>query len=231
VETIFFEASKFISKYDAEATLTLYVHYLYYDLKSATFDYKKLPKTVLKSIFKTNEQLSDFQIVIDKLIDQKNLENALEGVSKIYKVKRKKIQLDTAVIKEVQSQHSGTVEVLNEYLKEEDENPMDSGDVNNEEIAFDIHQKSTGAAQDSIYSDKIGFAEIQISALSIFVKNNFSVSQDEISAFAKSKGVFTNQLIERINELCYEQIDDVLIEEDEEYYNINTNYYEKILAK
>ena len=54
--------------------------------------------------------------------------------------------------------------------------------------------------------------------------------QTEFEAFAKSKGVFKNQLIESINDICFERLDDVLIEEDEEYYTVNQYYYHKLLA-
>ena len=74
------------------------------------------------------------------------------------------------------------------------------------------------------------FKDIHTSTLEIFSKNNFSILQTEFEAFAKSKGAFKNQLIENINDLCYETLDDVLIEEDEEYYTINQNYYQKLLA-
>ena len=233
IENIFFEASKFISKYNKETALTLYVHYLYHDLKSATFDNKQLTKTIQKNLFKTNEQLHDFEIVVSELIKDKNLDNALEGVSKIYTVKRKKIQLDTTSIKEVQQQHSGTVELLNEYLKDEYEdenNTIKTQEINSEEVSIEITQK-TDEVHQSIYVSDISFTQIHTTALEIFAKSNFSVSQSELETFAKSKGVFKNQLIESINEVCYENLDDVLIEEEDEYYTINPNYYQRILAK
>jgi hypothetical protein len=46
--------------------------------------------------------------------------------------------------------------------------------------------------------------------------------------FAKSKGIFKNQLIESINEICYDFLDDVLIEEEDDYYTINRNYFQTI---
>ena len=48
---------------------------------------------------------------------------------------------------------------------------------------------------------------------------------------AKERGVFKNQLIDSINEACFETIDDVLIEEEEENYVIYEHYYQNILAK
>ena len=230
IENIFFEASKFIAKYDKESALFLYVHYLYHDLKSATFDNKQLTKTIQKSLFKTNEQLHDFEIIVSELIKDKDLEKALKNVSKIYEVKRKKIQLDSTSIKEVQQQHSGTVELLNEYLKddfEDENNTIKSQEINNEEIEIEITQKSENTV-DSAFLSSLSFSPLHLSALELFIKSNFSVPQSEIEVFAKSKGIFKNQLIESINETCYDLLDDVLIEEEDDYYTINTNYFKRI---
>ncbi len=233
IENIFFEASKFIAKYDKQSALSLYVHYLYHDLKSATFDNKQLTKTIQKSLFKTNEQLHDFEIILSELIKDKDLDKALKSVSKVYEVKRKKIQLDTASIKEVQQQHSGTVELLNEYLKddfEDENNSIKSQEISNEEIKIEITQKSEDTSHSAFFSD-LTFSPIHISALELFSKSNFSIPQSELEIFAKSKGIFKNQLIESINETCYDFLDDVLIEEEDDYYTINTNYFQRISAK
>ena len=233
IENIFFEASKFIAKYDKESALSLYVHYLFHDLKSATFDNKKLTKTIQKCLFKTNEQLHDFEIIVSELIKDKDLEKALKNVSKVYEVKRKKIQLNTTSIKEVQQQHSGTVELLNEYLKddfEDENNSIKTQEINNEEIKIEITQKSEENSHTAFVSD-LTFSPIHISALELFSKSNFSIPQSELEIFAKSKGIFKNQLIESINETCYDFLDDVLIEEEDDYYTINTNYFQRISAE
>jgi hypothetical protein len=230
IENIFFEASKFIAKYDKESALSLYVHYLFHDLKSATFDNKQLTKTIQKSLFKTNEQLHDFEIIVSELIKDKDLEKALKNVSKVYEVKRKKIKLDTTSIKEVQQQHSGTVELLNEYLKddfEDENNSIKSQEINNEEIKIEITQKSEETSHSAFVRD-LTFSPIHISALELFSKSNFSIPQSELEIFAKSKGIFKNQLIVSINETCYDFLDDVLIEEEDDYYTINTNYFQRI---
>jgi hypothetical protein len=233
IEIIFFEASKFISKYNREAALSLYVYYLYYDLKSVTFDNRQLTKTIQKNLFRTNEQLHDFQIIVSELIKDKNLEKALGGVPKIYAVKRKKIKLDTSSIKEVQQHDSETVELLNEYLNDEyedDSNILKTQEINNEEATIEITQKIE-TAQNSNYKKDIAFTQIQTKILDIFAKNNFSVLQSELEAFAKSNGVFKNQLIESINEICYEILDDILIEEEDEFHTINPIYYQNLLTK
>jgi hypothetical protein len=48
--------------------------------------------------------LHAFEKVVAGLINTKNLQTALEEVVKIYRPKRKKIQLDVSTIKEVQQQ-------------------------------------------------------------------------------------------------------------------------------
>lgn len=233
IENIFFEASKFIAMYDKESALSLYVHYLYHDLKSATFDNKQLTKTIQKSLFKTNEQLHDFEIIVSELIKDKDLDKALKSVSKVYEIKRKKIQLDTASIKEAQQQLYGTVELLNEYLKddfEDENNSIKSQEINNEEIKIEITQKSEDISHSTFVSD-LSFSPIHISALELFSKSNYSVPQIELEVFAKSKGIFKNQLIESINDTCYEFLDDVLIEEEDDYYTISKNYFQRISVK
>ncbi|MEJ7822348.1 MAG: tellurite resistance TerB C-terminal domain-containing protein [Chitinophagaceae bacterium] len=233
VENIFFQASKFISKYNQIESLKFYLYYLFYDLKSSKFDNKQLTKTIQKSLFKTNEQLRDFEVIVSELIKDNDLEKALKAVPQFYTVKRKKIQLDKVSIKEVQQQHSGTVELLNEYLKDEyeDENTtIKAQEINSEEVKIEIIHK-VETTKDSIYSSEIELTSIQLDALEIFSKNSFSISQSDFETFAKSKGVFKNQLIESINEICFSILDDVLIEEEEDNYIINENYYQRILAK
>jgi hypothetical protein len=102
--------------------------------------------------------------------------------------------------------------------------------MSNEEIKIEIKLKSDDRSHSAFVGD-LNFTAIHISALELFPKSNFSVSQIELEQFAKSKGIFKNQLIESINEICYEFLDDVLIEEEEDYYTINTNYFKRITAK
>lgn len=231
IENIFYEASKFIAKYDKIASLTLYVHYLYHDLKSTTFDNKQLTKTIQKSLFKTNEQLHDFEQIVSELIKDKNLDKALNAVPKIYELKRKKIQLDLATIKEVQQQHTGTVELLNEYLRDEfeDENSsIHSQEISSDEIKIEISRKIEESYQSRFVSE-LPLSPTHILVLEMFSKNNFSIPLIEIEEFAKSKGIFKNQLIDSINETCYEVLDDILIEEEDDYYTIIPEYFQKIL--
>ena len=230
---IFYEASKFIANHDKESTLSLYTFYVYYGFTSGTFEKKQLPKAIQKSLFKAKEHLQSFEAILSALTLDKNLEKALEAISEIYAIKRKKITLDVAAIKEVQEQHSGTVVLLNEYLKDDEEdntNTLAHNAIKLDEVESEV-LKTKSAIQNTVYISNIRFTDLQIQVLELFSKNNFSVSKTEISTFAKLNGVFSNQLIENINDVCYDYLDDVLIEEEDNYYLINTNYYEKLLSK
>ncbi len=232
VENIFFEAAKFMANKDNEATLCLYIYYLYHDLKSAKFDNKPLNKTILKSLFKKSEQLVDFQNVVDKLIKHQNLQEALKSIPLIYAPKRKKIQLDRNAIQEVHEKHSGTVELLNEYLKDDNEEETDDFSdaiLDNEKLVLTI-PSAVETNKISLFDDSIKFSNIQLEILDIFSNENLSILQTDLEIFAKSKGMFRNQLVESINEICYDILDDILIEEEVELYTINENYYNRILA-
>lgn len=233
VENIFFEASKFIAKHDKENALKLYVYYLFHDLHSSSFDNKQLSKMISKSLFSNNDQLHTFEIIVSELVNDKNLEKALNNISKVYELKRKKIQLDKNTINEVQQKHSGTVELLNEFLKDDFENDtlfIKSKEINEEELKIEIISKAE-SIQTSIYTSAVNLTPSQIGVLDLFVKNKFSLLQSDIEAFARQNGLFKNQLIDNINEKCYDVLDDLLIEEDEDYYIINETYYHKILVK
>lgn len=221
VENIFFEASKFISKYNKEAALKFYIYYIYHDLQSVVFNNKQLARTIQKNLFKTNEQIDDFGKIVSDLINDRKLKKALTAVSEIYTVKRKKIQLDLTSIQRVQEKHSGTVELLNEYLQDDEINESDDTEIQ--------VLPQSNLIEASIYLAEIPFTTVHLSLLNIFSKNNFSVLQLDIEAFAKSNGLFKNPMIESINDVCYEALDDLLIEEEDEYYTLNPDYYHQIL--
>ena len=134
----------------------------------------------------------------------------------------------------MQQQHSGTVELLNEYLNddfEDEENTVKSQEINSNEIKIEITQKNEEITH-SVFLTELALKPIHITTLELFAKSNFAVPQSEIEVFAKSNGVFKNQLIESINDTCYEFLDDILIEEEEEdFYTINNIYFQRISTK
>ena len=225
IENIFFEASKFIAKYDNVQSLKYYAKYIYYDLKSKKFDNKELTKTVQKSLFKTNEQINDFKRIIVELTETSDIQKALDGISKIYIPKRKRIKLDQSAIKEVEQKHDGTVELLSEYLETENEETIQTNSEN-EEIEISIIPNNTN---NSIFISEISIGKIQEELIKKIISNSFEIHQNEVDKFATENGFFKNQLIDSINEACEEHLEgEALIEEEDENYVIEESYYKEI---
>ena len=227
IENIFYDASKFIAKYDKVQALKYYVKYIYYDLKSVKFDNKEFSKTVQKSLFKSEEQINDYKEIIAELIATKDIQTALEKISKIYVPKRKKIQLDRSEIEEVEQKHEGTVELLNEYLTDEKEK-HETEIVNNSDDNTEITIVSS-KENNSIFISEISMGQVQEELVKMIINNSFEIHQDEVDKFATANGMFKNQLIDSINEACEEFLDgEALIEEEEENYIIEESYYKEI---
>jgi hypothetical protein len=229
VETIWYEAARFIAKRDNIIALRLYTHYIYQDLNSDNFDNRKLNKTVQKDLFHDVAQVVDFEAIIANLIIDKDLEKALDAVSHIYQPKHRKIILNRDTINQVSEKHSGTVELLNKYL-DDDATEFDTQPTKREEIVIKINIPEP-ATPTKVYSDTLTFTALQEEALENFRKANFTIPVADLEIFAKIKGVFKNQLVDRINELCYDLLDDILIEQEDDNYIINEDYYQAILNK
>jgi TM2 domain-containing membrane protein YozV len=222
IEDIFYEASKFISKFDKVQSLKYYAKYIYYDLISRKFDNKQINKTIQKSLFKTDEQLNDFKLIIEELIKKGNIEKALESISKIYIPKRKKIVLDKTTIQEVEQKHNGTVELLNEYLESDIEELNDNHEV---EILFETKTK-----KNSIFVSGLNINEVQEELVIEIAKNSLAIKQEKVEKYALKNGLQKNQLIDSINDVCYEILEgEALIEEEEDNYIIDETYYKEIV--
>ncbi|WP_316799705.1 tellurite resistance TerB C-terminal domain-containing protein [Pedobacter frigidisoli] len=225
VEQIYYESSKFMASIDKMESLKFYLHYIWHDLHSVVVDNKQLNKTIQKKLFSNQEQLDAFTLIIDQLSEHRDLGTALIAVETIYKPRRKSIVLDAAVIEKVELQHNGTVAILSEYLKDEEE----------------VYELKTTVAHPSVLEEallsteavaarsEIGLNPVQVGFLDRFAES-FEVGLADAENYAMEHGVFKNQLIDAINELCYEFLDDVLIEESAEGYEINPDYYKQILS-
>lgn len=232
LENIYYEASKVFAKSDRLAGIRFYLRYIYADLHSDKIDNKQLGKTIQKALFSSEEQLSAFEAIANKLIESKDLPTALKEAATIYEKKRKKIALDIEDIAAVRMQNLETVERLNEILQEEEEVAETSIMVDdNKEIAIQLTARPVAhtQAQEILFASGLDFNDHQKGLLSLFRENNCSLPAMEVNNYARSRNVFKNQLIESINDCCYEQLDDNLIEETEDRYEINDFYYQKII--
>jgi len=229
IESIFLEASKFVCNDNKETALTLYIHYIYSCLISQHLDSKQHVNIMLpKNILVSNDQLLEFQILESQLRKDKDLGKALEKIPKFYTPKRKKIELSKDAIAAANQKHTDTIELLNEYLQDEYEDSLSgvkTEEINSEEVEIQIQKRKS-----DIQRMASKFTDTQRELLETFQENGLTISDDEIELFAKSRGLFKNQLIESVNDTCYQTLDDLLIEEDGENYYINPDYFQRILT-
>ncbi|QJB38596.1 hypothetical protein HF324_12270 [Chitinophaga oryzae] len=227
LENIYFEASRAFVKVDKVAAVTFYLKYLYADLHSDKIDNRQLTRSVQKSLFADPEQLEAFEKIANELIATRNLPAALAAAKKIYEKKKKKIELDAGEIAAVRSQSAITVGRLSEILQEEDET-ADGQD------ATVILQLAATEPADRPLQDPFLIAGVQLNIhqqelLSLFKDHQYQLTTTEVTIYAKSRNLFRNQLVESINDCCYEELDDILIEETEDRYEVNEFYYQKII--
>ncbi|WP_160137782.1 tellurite resistance TerB C-terminal domain-containing protein [Chryseobacterium sp. c4a] len=229
VDAIFFEASKFVAGYDKTCALRLYIHYLDKDLNSPKFDQRQLNKTVQKSLFSTKEQLSDFEKILSEFMTDRDLEQAIEKANMLYAPKRKRITIDPEAIKSIQALDSETADILGQILNEEDEDiPVKTEDISYEQQET-ITIPQVQENQTIKYLTELSLSPIQKEILDLFEKQSFNMLQTDLGDFIKAKGLFMGSTIDTINECCYEALDDILIEEEDDYFIINTDYYKKLL--
>ncbi len=226
-ETIFFEASKLFAPYDRLEAVRFYLKYLHADLRSEIVENKSLPKTIHKSLFKTEQELQTFESVANSLILTLNLKEALAEAQSIFSKKKKKVQLDAAAIEAAISEHSATVNVLNELLQEdENEVPaLPSAETHVNLLPAVVAVNSIG---EIAFSTGINLSIHQQELILLFKANSLSLTIGTVNSFAKEKKLFKDQLIESINDSCYETLDDLLIEEYEDIYTISEHYYKTI---
>ncbi len=230
IEHIFYEASKTIAKYNKTQALKYYAKYISYDLNSDKIHNKQLTKTVQKSLFKSESQVVSFRQIIQELFDNNNLEQVLNKLDDFYKPVRKKIVLNKNEIQEAENKHSTTVDILNKYLVNDDSgteevNLLDS----EEELSISFNPNGT---EQSKFIDNLRLNKNQEELLLTIAQNEFSIFQHEVEKIALKNGILKNQLIDSINEVCFDFLEgEVLIEEDEEYYIIEKSYYQEIIKE
>lgn len=220
-EQVFYEASRAFAKYDKLTAVRFYLKYIYADLHSEKIDSKQLQKTIQKSLFSTAAELQRFQQVIDELVGSKNLEKALESAPGIYEKQRKKIIIDEELLETVRINSSETIAKLNEILQE---------DEPGEEMIIQLPvQVNTVPDMPVTFSADLQLNDDQLQLMKLFSENNCTLPADTVTHFARERQLFKNRLIESINDACYEQLDDVLIEEINDGYEMNVFYYQKIV--
>lgn len=218
---LLFDASKFLTDKDNISALKMYIRYIEVFSTFSSDEEKPLPKYICKKLFKPKELQGEFESIINNFKKDKDRGKAFSSIDELYLPKRKKLNLDSSEIRKIAEQHSDMVKLLDEAMAEEQTMP----DVQTIEENFPIIM-----AEPIDSSLNITLDSEQIELLDIFVNNNYIIQKTEVEAFAKSKNLMPNRLIEKINEMCYDILDDVLIEEEDDNWSILEDYLKKILV-
>lgn len=229
LETIYYEVAKFLAPLDKQLAFEYFLRYNNQNLTTKTLVLKSIPQNVLKKLFSIPDLYARYHnVTIAQLKREITLDKALEEIKDFFLPRRKKIILNNQAIKQVEQQHSGTVEVLNEYLKDEEntETLVKSPSPTPEETS-----NPTNSIENNVASQTYNFnaSQNEIALLGIFKEKNFILTSDEADIFCKGIGANKGALINNLNENCYDLIDDLLIETDETNYTINETYYQQIL--
>ena len=249
-ENICFEAAKLLAHPDREAALRMYLRYLHDGANWVHIKPKTLPKGLDKALFLQTEHAQRFTMIVNLLRLNDDRKTALEKVSTVYAVERKKIELDMGAVQAARQQHAGTVELLNAYLQDEPAPATPSATTPatpKKKVKAPAPQASaivsvppknaaakastgTAAPAGPAFAPGLILNAVQQDLLQLFAARKLALSQAEVEGFAKRRAALRNQLIDGLNEACYELLDDVLIEETADGYAIYAPYYQKITA-
>jgi hypothetical protein len=231
VAPLYLEAARQLAElaHDPEQVVRLYFHYLYYGSKYRySFKPKPLLKRWEKKIFQLPEQLARFDVLRQELLRSRDLAPASAAVPTIWQRERRKIELDPTAVRAVRARHAGTVELLNEYLQDEP-TPAPTPPVAASRPAPPRKAKAKVAAPAApAFAHALALNPVQQTLLHLFATHQLALPQAEVEAFAKRHGTLRNQLIDGLNEACYERLDDVLIEESDDHYTIYEPYFQQL---
>lgn len=222
IKQMYYDTMKLVFLSDSVLALKLYLEYISINMQDPEGIEKALPKYICKKIFQTTEQQDEFEVIIKNYKNDKDKVKTYSTIDELFLPKRKKLNLNHSEISKITVQHSDTIKLLNEVM-DEDQIIIEK----QVPVIVEVQSNSTNASDSNINS--ILDSEQQ-ELLDIFVKNNFTLKKSEVEMFAKSKNLMANRLIEKINDLCYEILDDILIEDDEDSWTILEDYLKHILV-
>ncbi|RYZ80887.1 MAG: hypothetical protein EOP04_25005, partial [Proteobacteria bacterium] len=154
---------------------------------------------------------------------------AVSSLPSIFEPKRRRINLDAAAINNVHKKHSTTVELLDDILSEDDNEPQNSASdqVKRTEELLCVPKVTTIVSESIVFAGQ-NLNATQTGLLDFLVKRGFNADHDEVESFAREQGTFKNSLISGLNELFYDGLDDLLIEEDEDSIILSQHYYNQL---
>jgi len=214
VQHLLFDAAKLLAGINNVAALKVYLQYI--DVYHHFFndEEKPLPKCTCKKLFRKEGLQSLFEDIVNQYKKDKDREKAYEAIHDLYLPVRRKINLDKKEIEKITRLHSETVQLLNEVMDEEEDE---------EEVVEKMPVVNNLQSAHHLLDGH------QLELLGLFKQSDYCMTKTEVEDFAKSKGFMANGLIEKINDLCYETLDDVLIEDDEDCFVVSDDYLKTII--
>ncbi|RZK17422.1 MAG: hypothetical protein EOO56_17995 [Hymenobacter sp.] len=243
IAPLYLEAARQLGElgHHPEQVVRLYFYYLYYGGKYRhSFKPKPLLKRLEKKLFKLPEQLARYEALRQELLRSRDLAPASEAVPTIWERERKKIELNPAAVRAARQQHAGTVELLNEYLRDDEPAPRAAPAPRPKPVKTAAPAAAASpapapkaaaagpAAAVSNFAASLGLNAAQQALLLLFAEHSLTLPQAAVEAFSKAHGALRNQLIDGLNERCYALLDDVLIEESSDDYTIYEAYYQQL---
>ena len=206
LRNIFYKAYSFMADFDRFISLQCYLHYLTVKSASDTFQYKVISKRNVSKLFDNETQKIKFDAICNQFRQDNDTEKAFKQLDELFMRVRRKISLNIESIKEAKEKHNEVVQILEKYLDN------DESETEKQPVVIKI--------DDTPDNKKDLFA--------YFISRSFRLNRQEVNIFAKSRGLFGDTFIERINDEYYETLDDLLIEEDGDYYILNEDYYHQL---
>ena len=206
---IYHQAHLFMADINREMSAMFYIHYLSIKSQSDTFKFTGINAKNKKLLFRDKKQETEFEQIAENFKTDNNLEKALKATKELFTIKRKTILLNTEDIDKARQEYNIAVDILNEYLTDE-------------EVTEPITNTTPPPLDNNTQKSS------QEEFLKLFVLNGYKLDKKEVDEFAEKQGTFASQLINNINEIHYEELNDILIEDTDDCFTLNEAYYQKI---
>jgi hypothetical protein len=237
---IYFKAFKFLATRNKIYALMCYLHYVNIDsFGIINIQPVKMPH---RSLFQDAVQETEFKQIIENLLEthdinyavkrwklitgqeieldrssieetqekQKQISELLYGLIAWKERTWQEIELDKSAIEEAQEEQKQVSELLGKYLSEEEAVIL----------ANPVLLESAPATAIAGHNE--------ICLFQLFEQNDYKLGKKKINIFAAEKGIFRDSFIQHINEMYFDELDDILIEEDAGAYFLNKEYYKQV---
>lgn len=203
---------------------------------------QRLVKIGIKIVGKLfgKDRYDEFTDIIDRYVTDHDVAKAKAAIADLFTVKAKTLAIDTSVIASKAAQQQQTADMLAEILRQEDAEepaetliePAEEAPVEVEPAPAEEAPKAEGATLEApvLAEGAVAFSEHQQDLLNYFVQHGYRCACDEVLDYIQGFGEFGELFIDTLNELCYDILDDNLIEQEDDEYVINEDYYHKLLG-